>query len=98
VHVVGLASVVWLWCYAYTEQAYWVGVEHALRTPSGAVQQSASGSSSAGFIRLDLAPHTPAEYGTWTHQGTYQQITHEWFYEWNDWTQTYDGYYLGAWP
>jgi RHS repeat-associated protein len=75
-----------------------VGVEHALKTPSGAVQQSASGSSSGGFIRLDLAPHTPAEYGTWTHEGTYQQITHEWSYEWNDWTQSYDGYYLGAWP
>jgi hypothetical protein len=67
-------------CYDYTEWAYWVGVEHALKTPSGAVQQGASGASSWRFIRLDLTPHTPTAYGTWTHHGKYQQIHYEWHY------------------
>jgi RHS repeat-associated protein len=85
------------WCYVYSQYVYGVGVQHQLTTPSGAVQQGASGSSTARFIRLDLAPHSPTEYGTWTHHGVYQAVVYEWQYWWNDWTQTYEEYYIGEW-
>jgi RHS repeat-associated protein len=85
------------WCYVYSQYVYGVGVQHQLTTPSGAVQQGAAGSSTARFIRLDLAPHPPTEYGTWTHHGVYQAVGYEWQYWWNDWTQTYEEYYIGEW-
>lgn len=81
-------------CFEAVETFYSVGLEHELWTPTGALQASGAGSSS-WTLQLDLVPHTPTVYGTWTHHGEYFTVRDEYLYVWNEYTWDYDVTYEG---